>query len=483
MRLIFRVFRALRSSFSHLSATNPANLVEETDNPAHESSRPPRYPISVNPLSPNLTKRLAIALAFCCLAAVSGHAAPSPIKIDLVSEARAIVPGETFTAAIRQRMKPGYHTYWRNPGTVGLATSMKWRLPKGFSAGEIQWQLPELTTMAAYTVWGYEKEALLLVDITPPKSLTTGDKVVLRGEAAWMCCGKQCHPGFQELSLTLPVANKAKTNKRLKRAFDRVRAQQPIHSDAWKIECTTTGEDYTLRITPASKKANTNPGAIRFFDYNRQISSDKPQILKRDGDSFILKLKAEEHTPDELETLEGILVAENGWSAASRNIALLVATSIKRNSVDARLNALTPEEIPASSIDWRDHFGISQNAPKTILTLLARGYFQAPTINVESVTKEWLSSHPNARAVIVSAWGPTNEKDPDSRTAYIWIIDGDESLNTELVRQGCCPYQTQILSGSQKLSISDKEYQNFVARLQEAGVAAREAKRGIWNKP
>jgi DsbC/DsbD-like thiol-disulfide interchange protein len=330
VRLIFRVFRALRSSFSHLSATNPANLVEETDNPAHESSRPPRYPISVNPLSPNLTKRLAIALAFCCLAAVSVHAAPSPIKIDLVSEARAIVPGETFTAAIRQRMKPGYHTYWRNPGTVGLATSMKWRLPMGFSAGEIQWQLPELTTMAAYTVWGYEKEALLLVDITPPKSLTTGDKVVLRGEAAWMCCGKQCHPGFQELSLALPVADKAKPNKRLKRAFDRVRAQQPIHSDAWKIECTTTGEDYTLRITPASKKATTNPGAIRFFDYDRQISSDKPQILKRDGASFVLKLKAEEHTPDELETLEGILVAENGWESGRGSHALKTMTAIKR---------------------------------------------------------------------------------------------------------------------------------------------------------
>ncbi len=298
----------------------------------------------MNTHKPKLIKSLAASLAICCLATASAAAASSPIRIDLVSESKAIVPGETFTVAIRQRMKAGYHTYWRNPGKVGLATSMKWKLPEGFKAGEIQWQLPELTTMAAYTVWGYEKEALLLVDITPPDSLKPGDKVIVKGDATWMCCGKQCHPGFKELSLALPVAAKAKPHKRLKRAFDQVRAQQPSQSDAWKVTCAAKDDAYTLRITPVSKQANKNPGAIRFFDYDRQISSDKPQVLKRDGDSFVLKLAAEEHTPDELKTLKGILVAENGWSAASRSIALAVATSIKRNSVDARLNALTPEE-------------------------------------------------------------------------------------------------------------------------------------------
>lgn len=272
---------------------------------------------------------VAAILTACCLVTATSHAATPPIRIDLVSESKAIVPGETFTVAIRQRMKAGYHTYWRNPGTVGLATSMEWKLPEGFSTGEIQWQLPELTTMAAYTVWGYEKEALLLVDITPPDSLAPGDQVILKGDATWMCCGKQCHPGFKELSLALPVAEQAKTNKRLKRAFDRVRAQQPIQSDAWEVTCAVRDDDYTLRITPVSKQANKNPGAIRFFDHDRQISSDKKQVLKRDGDSFVLKLKAEEHTPDELETLKGILVAENGWKSGEMS-PFTVNTNIRR---------------------------------------------------------------------------------------------------------------------------------------------------------
>ncbi len=408
--------------------------------------------------------------------AASAHAASSPIKIDLVSESKAIVPGAPFTVAIRQRMKAGYHTYWRNPGTVGLATSMEWKLPEGFSAGEIQWQLPELTTMAAYTVWGYEKEVLLLVDITPPDSLKPGDKVVLKGDATWMCCGKQCHPGFKELNLELPVAAKAKKDKRLKRAFDKVRSQQPIQSDAWKVECAAKGNGYTLRITPVSEPANKNPGDIRFFDYDRQISSDKPQVLQRDGDSFVLKLKAEEHTPDELEMLKGILVAENGWESEVPGVVMFMSRTIDRTG-----NGVTG--VPASTIKWHAHFGGLNSMPHTVLSLMARGFFQSATADVEATIRKWIETHPDARIVIVSSWGPTLANDPKSRTAYIWIVDGADSLNQELVRRGCIPYQTQILSKAQKLSISDKDYQDFIAKIKETGIAARNAKRGIWSKP
>ncbi len=270
------------------------------------------------------------ALAFLPLAAAADEPAKSPIRIDLVSEAKAITPGRTFTVAIRQRMKPGYHTYWRNPGTVGLATSMDWRLPEGFKAGPLQWQLPQITTMAAYTVWGYEKEALILADITPPKSLKPGDQVVIKGNARWMCCGRQCHPGFEELRLNLPVAAEPGFRKRLKSAFDRVRAQQPQQSDAWKLTCSADGDELALHITPTSPAAIASPGEIRFFDYDRQVSSDKPQVLKRAGKGFVLKLEAEEYTPDQLNRLRGILVSKKGWETGQPGVVLAVDTRIAR---------------------------------------------------------------------------------------------------------------------------------------------------------
>ena len=242
-------------------------------------------------------------------AALECPAAAAPIRIDLISEARAIAPGEVFTVAIRQRMKPGYHTYWRNPGTVGLATRVEWKLPDGFKAGPIQWQAPELTVMAAYQVWGYEKEALLLVDIQAPETLTVGDEVVVAGDVTWMCCGKQCHPGFKELSLVLPIAEKPKVNRRLQGAFNRVRAEQPRTMKGWKVECSAKEDAYTLRVSPA---AQIN-GDVRFFDYDRQVSSDKPQRLKRDGISLVLDLQQEAHSGERLGRLRGVLrLGESG---------------------------------------------------------------------------------------------------------------------------------------------------------------------------
>ena len=29
-------------------------------------------------------------------------------------------------------MAPGFHTYWRNPGTLGLPTAVEWSLPEGY---------------------------------------------------------------------------------------------------------------------------------------------------------------------------------------------------------------------------------------------------------------------------------------------------------------------------------------------------------------
>jgi len=52
-------------------------------------------------------------------------------------------PGETVMAAVHLHMDANWHTYWKNPGLSGIASDIKWQLPKGMSAGEIQWPVPE----------------------------------------------------------------------------------------------------------------------------------------------------------------------------------------------------------------------------------------------------------------------------------------------------------------------------------------------------
>ena len=54
----------------------------------------------------------------------------------------AAAPGQSVWVALDLRIKPGWHTYWRTPGDSGLPTTIKWTLPDGVTAGDIQWPVP-----------------------------------------------------------------------------------------------------------------------------------------------------------------------------------------------------------------------------------------------------------------------------------------------------------------------------------------------------
>ena len=64
-------------------------------------------------------------------------AAPSAAQIDslpkvearLIPERDAIAPGATVAVALEENIRPGWHTYWINPGDSGLATKLSWQLP------------------------------------------------------------------------------------------------------------------------------------------------------------------------------------------------------------------------------------------------------------------------------------------------------------------------------------------------------------------
>src|SRR5262252_5456593 len=69
-----------------------------------------------------------------------------PVKLELVSEQDAFVPGEELLLGVRFILQDGWHTYWTNPGDSGEAPRIQWRLPAGFEASAMQWPYPERLT-------------------------------------------------------------------------------------------------------------------------------------------------------------------------------------------------------------------------------------------------------------------------------------------------------------------------------------------------
>ena len=139
-------------------------------------------------------------------AAESGPQRTERIEAELVPMSAWAAPGSTVVVAVKQTIQPGWHTYWRNPGDSGGATTLTWTLPQGVRAGDIVWPLPERQRIAGLMNYGYSGEVWLPVTIEVPASARAGSMLPLTVKAAFfVCSAEMCVPEDLTLRLDLPV--------------------------------------------------------------------------------------------------------------------------------------------------------------------------------------------------------------------------------------------------------------------------------------
>lgn len=128
------------------------------------------------------------------------------IEAELVPMSQWVTPGSTTVVAVRQKITPGWHTYWRNPGDSGGATNLIWTLPDGVTADPILWPLPSRQRLMSLMNYGYAGEVLLPVPIHVPASARPGEVLPLTTDVLFLVCSDQmCVPEPLTLSLALPV--------------------------------------------------------------------------------------------------------------------------------------------------------------------------------------------------------------------------------------------------------------------------------------
>ncbi len=126
------------------------------------------------------------------------------VEVSLLAEKSAAALGATMTVAVREKLEPGWHTYWINPGDSGEPTSIEWTLPSGFSAGPILWPLPHVIAVGPLAEYGYSDEVLLLTEIKVPEKIE-GGSVTLAAKVSYLVCKEICIPEEAHVQLTLPV--------------------------------------------------------------------------------------------------------------------------------------------------------------------------------------------------------------------------------------------------------------------------------------
>src|ERR1700743_505763 len=226
--------------------------------------------------------------------------APLKVHARLVAEDKAVPPGGTVTVALEEKIAPGWHTYWKNPGDAGAPTDIQWTLPPGWKAGAIQWPRPKRLPVGPLMDYGYEGTPWLLTTLTAPADAK--GPVTLHAHASWRVCQQICVPEDATLTLTLPVGPQS-PDPAVAKDFAAARALLPVASP-WKL---TYALGNTLDIYVAAPAlAATHPKTADFFPATSgTIKNAAPQQVGYAKDGLVLRL-----TPGATvkAPLEGLLV-------------------------------------------------------------------------------------------------------------------------------------------------------------------------------
>ncbi len=256
---------------------------------------------------------LFFALAFAAPAAAQIDNLPK-VHARLIAEHDAIAPGGSETIAFEQVIRPGWHTYWRNPGDVGQPTTLDWKLPAGWSAGPLQWPYPKRLPVGEYMDFGYESRVWILSTVTAPPDAKPGDVVRVKAAASWLVCQEVCVPEEATLSLPLKIGTpRAATDVA---GFAAARARLPAPSP-WAARY-RLGDTLDLFVA-ARPLAQAHPSRAEFFPLrDGAVNGPAPQTMGFADDGLVLRMTGAKKLAKTGGPLEGVLVlhSADGSTAA-----------------------------------------------------------------------------------------------------------------------------------------------------------------------
>ncbi len=233
----------------------------------------------------------ALLLALAAVSARAADVATTPrVEVRLIAEATGVpAGGGTISVALLERMQPGWHTYWRNPGESGEPTTIAWSLPPGFAAGPIVWPHPERIPFGELANYGYPEEVLLRTELTVPPGLQPGTSVTLKADAAWLVCKDICIPEKATLDIVLPVVSGAPAaNEQWRDAFAASRLREPSKAAPFDARFAATDTEVTLFFQPTLNRDERGAGAL-FFPYDKGlIKASAPQVAEWRGNGFAI---------------------------------------------------------------------------------------------------------------------------------------------------------------------------------------------------
>jgi len=271
-------------------------------------------------IEPTLSRMLATRMLAGRMLALAGLVAllpwgaraegpPPPadlVKAELAAEAASIAPGTTLWLDLHLAVKPGWHVYWQNPGDSGLPTSIDWKLPPDFSPGPINWPVPEHFVQNGIGNYGYAGIVDLLVPISVPNASVPGQTALFEAEASWLSCSDICIPGGQNLSLSLPIAERSAPDPSTAQLFAAARRHLPAPAP-FETRFASTGSYFRLVVPSSAVAQMRNPTGMFFPVKESLIDAAATPHTERDSDGLAILLPKASDVHSAPATLNGVL--------------------------------------------------------------------------------------------------------------------------------------------------------------------------------
>ncbi len=212
---------------------------------------------------------------------------PSPVEASLLAAVDAPKPGQRFSIGVLLTTRPGWHTYWINPGDSGLATRVRFTAPKGFEVGPLRWPAPQAFDQpGGFVCYGYSGTVLLTASVATPPDWAGGD-ASFTADVSWLCCEKVCLPGSAKLALHLPSAGSPDLFKTWSERIPR-----PLGAtDRQAMVVTRVGERISRYELPLVLPAGASE--LHFFPDADEAVKVGPGVIEQVKDRVTLRFSAE----------------------------------------------------------------------------------------------------------------------------------------------------------------------------------------------
>ena len=233
------------------------------------------------------------------------------LRVELLIPGSKLYGGKQGNlAGLYFKMEPGWHVYWQNAGDAGEPPSIDWTLPKGVTAGPLQFPAPQRLPVGPLMDYGYEGDVLFPFRLHVAPDAKTGP-AALDAKVNWLVCSSVCIPGKAELQITRDVVRAEGPAVAVPPLFQQFLSKIPKPLPA--------GDEAIFQATPTgfllSVKTGQRETEAKFFPADQTvIDNPAPQKLTPAAKGLFLELKKDPNIEGNPAHLNGVLELSGGRS-------------------------------------------------------------------------------------------------------------------------------------------------------------------------